>query len=157
MIARTSKETRHESRVLTTAKAIRIPTTTATKDHPQRAKPITAKAIFKTNPMLIGRLEDRVSIFFSVRFIISDLFFNRNAARSRYGVFEFRGQENPVSEVHTKACANKNSLRPGTGAEHPFLGVGCFCVKYARPDRERRERGRFFAQPTGKGVKRLGE
>jgi hypothetical protein len=73
--ARTSRETRHESRVFTTAKAIRIPTTTATNDQLQRAKPATTKAIFKTNPMLIGRLElFRVSIFFSVRFIISDLF-----------------------------------------------------------------------------------
>lgn len=129
--ARTSRETRHESNVFTTTKAIRIPTTTATNDQPQRAKPATTKAIFKTNPMLIGRLElFRVSLFFSVRFIIFDLFFNCNAARSRLGVFEFRGQENPVNEVHTR-LARTNTL--------------------ARIGLKSRERGRFFGQPTGKG------
>lgn len=107
--ARTSRVTRQENNVLSTQSRIYTPTTTATNDQPQRANPTTAKAIFKTNQMLIGRLEERVSLFFSVRFIISDLFFNRNAARSRLGVFEFRGQENPVNEVRTR-LARTNTL-----------------------------------------------
>lgn len=105
MIARTRRETRQDRSVLTTARSMYIPTTTATKDQPQRAKPTTAKAIFKIHTMLTGRKVNRRFIIFSACFIISDLFFIAMLPGA-VGVIEFRGQERFVFS-YCKASANK--------------------------------------------------
>lgn len=71
----TASESRQERTPLMIAHAKYIPATIATNDQPQRAKPATAKAIFKTQPMLIGRFENRCFLFFSaVRIIILTFF-----------------------------------------------------------------------------------
>lgn len=80
----TVRERRQERMPLMIAHTTYIPAITITNDQPQRAKPATAKATFKTQPMLIGRFENRCFLFFSaVRIIISDFFFNAMPYRSR--------------------------------------------------------------------------
>lgn len=59
-----ARETRQDKMPLMMLHAKESPTTTATKDQPQRAKPATPKAIFKIEPMLIGRSENRCFLFF---------------------------------------------------------------------------------------------
>lgn len=79
-----ARETRQDKTPFMMLHAKYKPVTTTTKDQPQRAKPATAKAIFKTQPMLIGRFENRCFLFFSaVRIIISDFFLNAMPYRSR--------------------------------------------------------------------------
>ncbi len=120
--ARQSRETRQERSVFTTATAIFIPTTTATNHHPNRANPATAIPIFKTHTMLLGRLVNRRFIFFSACFMISDLFFNRNASRSRLGVIEFQGQQK------VRCVGSARLERTKSDQRHRD-----FVKKYARP------------------------
>ena len=71
----TTRERMQDKTPLVIFHAKNIPAATATNDHPQRAKPATAKAVFKTKPMLIGRFENRCFLFFSVVRIIILTFF----------------------------------------------------------------------------------
>lgn len=118
MTANTRSDTRHENKVFTTPQRMYIPATTATNDQPHRANPAAAKATFKIHQMVIGRKENRCFDIFSVCFIISDLFFNRHAARSRRS-----DRVSGARQIH---------VQPTQG----FPGTNTLA---------RRERGRFFA------------
>ena len=124
MTAKTRSDTRHESKVFTTPQRMYIPATTATNDQPHRAKPATAKAIFKIHHMLIGRKVNRCFDIFSVCFIISDLFFNRHAARSRRS-YRVSG----ARQVHVQTAQGfREQIR------YAREGVGRFFTKPARLD-----------------------
>lgn len=71
----TASKTRQDKTPLMIAHAKYIPMTTAMNDQPQRVKPITIKAIFRIEPMLIGRFENRCFLFFSAVCIIILTFF----------------------------------------------------------------------------------
>lgn len=71
----TASEIRQETATLMMFHATYTPAIIATNDQPQRAKPTTAKATFKIEPMPIGRFENRCFLFFSaVRIIILTFF-----------------------------------------------------------------------------------
>ena len=71
----TASEIRHDTATLMMFHATYSPATIATNDQPQRAKPTTAKATFKIEPMPIGRFENRCFLFFSAVCIIILTFF----------------------------------------------------------------------------------
>ncbi len=71
----TASERRQDKTLLMIPHTKYIPATIATNDQPQRAKPTTAKAIFKIVPLLIGSFENRCFLFCSaVRIIILTFF-----------------------------------------------------------------------------------
>ena len=116
MTANTRSDTRHESTVFTISQRIQAPTTTATNDQPHRANPATAKATFKIHHMLIGRKVNRCFDIFSVCFIISDLFFNRHAARSRRS-YRVSG----ARQVHVQTTQGfREQIRSPEGKEEDF-------------------------------------
>lgn len=71
----TASKTRQDKIPLMMFHAKYIPMTTATNDQPQRVSPVTIKAVFKIEPMLIGRFENRCFLFFSAVCIIIQTFF----------------------------------------------------------------------------------
>jgi hypothetical protein len=76
----TTRDNRQENNALMIPQK-RYNTTRAKRNSlPQIAKPTATRTNFNQIFMLIGRIENRVSLFFSIVFIISDIFFCRIGA-----------------------------------------------------------------------------